>query len=72
MIRVAAGSMFLFLAVACPAWAYGDPNSLGLLYQAVLPILAMWMFGVKNIWRRVKSFTATVKNALGRMFVSMR
>lgn len=46
--------MFLALGLtAAPAWAYGDPNSAGLLYQALMPLLAMAAIGYRALKHRI-------------------
>ena len=59
--RAAAAALLLLTA---PAWAYGDPNSAGLLYQALLPVIAVGTFFLRTVTRRVRAGLLWLKGRL--------
>ena len=52
------------ILLATPAWAYGDPNSAGLLYQMLLPVFAVGMFFVRTVTGRIRAGVKWLKGRL--------
>ena len=57
---------FVLLLMPAPAWAYGDPNSAGLLYQMLVPLLAVAMFGIRRIAQRTREAALWAKRLVFR------